>query len=454
MTDAIDALGELAKGMARGGKYYRRVPTGNPKRPWRYYYTKAEYERDHGDKAHRDGPSEKRSLSEFSSALEDAFKREAAPDDDTVEVVSPHDWKLNGVRVTVSESKKNGYFDVKVGSTKLQYGGPEYGTNWKAWATMASQSVWDIVGEIRGGEIEERWADKMGPPRSKKPSRAAQERRAKKEGNPLLSPSSWDHAIDLARDQAYSFYQKLDAKLPSKKATEKSMDIPRSAQMSKGLYSFVFDERDKPQGEIKDAWLPDYVDAFIEEAYEHERSERAHQDPSLLPAGEEPGMQMVNAIYNEFIAYCAKNKVLARAKDKLPVTKEYIGMRLRERGIMHVNSENATADAEAQVAGYHPQPLQLSMDAFSQAEQERNEAVARMGLLAKGDVLFTLVDDENPMHAFAKSHEANAARFGRAYGHSGEVGTHDGDCLFHGRDLLKSGLDQAVVHGAVCTCGR
>lgn len=37
---------------ARGGSYYRRVPTGNPECPYRYYYTREEYERAHGDAAH------------------------------------------------------------------------------------------------------------------------------------------------------------------------------------------------------------------------------------------------------------------------------------------------------------------------------------------------------------------------------------------------------------------
>jgi hypothetical protein len=42
---------------ARGGKYYRRVPTGDPKRPWKYYYTKEDYEAEHGDNAHLEGAS-------------------------------------------------------------------------------------------------------------------------------------------------------------------------------------------------------------------------------------------------------------------------------------------------------------------------------------------------------------------------------------------------------------
>lgn len=38
--------GNLLK--ARSTKYYKRVPTGNPKRPWKYYYSKESYEKEHG----------------------------------------------------------------------------------------------------------------------------------------------------------------------------------------------------------------------------------------------------------------------------------------------------------------------------------------------------------------------------------------------------------------------
>jgi len=51
----------LEKGVARGGKYYRRTPTGNPKRPWRYYYTRADYEQAHGEQAHVSGSEVKQS---------------------------------------------------------------------------------------------------------------------------------------------------------------------------------------------------------------------------------------------------------------------------------------------------------------------------------------------------------------------------------------------------------
>lgn len=57
--DAIASLLTLSKGAARGGKYYKRVSTGNPKRPWRYFYSEAEYRQSMGDGAHLEGVATK-----------------------------------------------------------------------------------------------------------------------------------------------------------------------------------------------------------------------------------------------------------------------------------------------------------------------------------------------------------------------------------------------------------
>jgi hypothetical protein len=48
-------------GVPRGGKYYKRVATGKPGRPWQYFYTKGEYEKAHGsgkdrEHGHHEGP--------------------------------------------------------------------------------------------------------------------------------------------------------------------------------------------------------------------------------------------------------------------------------------------------------------------------------------------------------------------------------------------------------------
>ena len=61
----VHTMTDLAKGKARGGKYYRRTPTGIPERPWRYWYSKEEYEKEHGDKAHLHGPDVKQGSLNF-----------------------------------------------------------------------------------------------------------------------------------------------------------------------------------------------------------------------------------------------------------------------------------------------------------------------------------------------------------------------------------------------------
>lgn len=43
----------IAGSQRAGAKYYRRVPTGDPKRPYKYYYTKEQWERAHGREEER-----------------------------------------------------------------------------------------------------------------------------------------------------------------------------------------------------------------------------------------------------------------------------------------------------------------------------------------------------------------------------------------------------------------
>ena len=52
---ALDEIARdlLEKGVARGGKYYKRVATGKVDRPYRYFYTREAYEKEHGGTAHR-----------------------------------------------------------------------------------------------------------------------------------------------------------------------------------------------------------------------------------------------------------------------------------------------------------------------------------------------------------------------------------------------------------------
>jgi hypothetical protein len=61
-SDMFRSHGASAEDLNKaGGKYYRRVPTGDPKHPYRYYYTEASYKNAHGGSAHVHGPEESES---------------------------------------------------------------------------------------------------------------------------------------------------------------------------------------------------------------------------------------------------------------------------------------------------------------------------------------------------------------------------------------------------------
>ena len=220
--------------------------------------------------------------------------------------------------------------------------------------------------------------------------------------------------------------------------------------LRKGLYEFAQDG-----STVKADWLADYVDAFISEAYEHERQESAHRDPTLLVASEQsPESQIAQAVYGEFMAYTAKNKNLARAKTSLPITVEYIASRLRELGHVHANTSMDEAEAQAQVAGYFPTTLALSMDGFARAQAEVADATARMGELRKSDGHVTLADDTvNPMQALTHAQARYADERGAMYGGMEKsVGRHDSECLFHGRESVGKKSHATAIQGMTCTC--
>lgn len=383
--DAIDALSELSKGEARGGKYFRRVATGNAKRPWRYYYTKAAYEREHGDASHRKGDEERRHI-------DAGYERDMA-----------------AVRAK---------FPVGMG---VQLKNPDPGER----KFLHDDGSWKIKRILDTGDAHVQTSKGV---LTLHPDVLMQSGKTKKRGG-------------FPRGESDEVFTQGSAK--------KSMQ----PTMSKGLMSFQ-----EPYGEgkklskVKDDWLPDYVDAFLEEAYEHERQETAHRDPNLLDPGSDPGEALCNAIYNEFIAYCAQNQNLARAKEIIPVTKEYVTGRLADKGLIHVNTENHNAEQRAQVAGYFPTRMALSEDGHAAADTERNEMIRHMGTLEKSEDHVMLPDEinDNPMNALESVREQHSHSFHDAYGASSPLNQYDPDCLFHGREVKKS--EAASIHGLVCTC--
>lgn len=67
-----------AAGGARGGKYYKREATGNPKKPWRYYYSEAAYKQAEGKKEQKSSQMNKdiSDLKQLFIDKEDSAKKE------------------------------------------------------------------------------------------------------------------------------------------------------------------------------------------------------------------------------------------------------------------------------------------------------------------------------------------------------------------------------------------
>lgn len=393
--DAIEQLGEFAKGETRGGRYYRRVSTGNPKRPWRYFYTKQEYERAHGEGAHRNGEEELR-------------HRSIAGEDDPV----------------YQERKRKGQ---EVGEAV-------------AGAATKSEDAMDAIDAL--GELSK------AKPKAKK--------KGKKQEHPVSEAQRrWAFAAEsrgqLPKGKARQWSRRVEGENLLAEKSEDAMREINPAALSKGLYDF-YDSEHSPVKKIKDAYLADYVDAFVEEAYEHERRERLHSDPNLLPATGDPAGHIARAVYNELCAFTAKNSNLARAQERLKITPEYVQGRMRALNLLHVDSENHNASDASAVSGYHPTPLALSAD----AEIERNEMVRRLGELQKGEEYVRFDDDkQTPFQSLSKAHRNMTELFHEAYGQpkTQQIGLIDDECPFHGKDPMKAGLMKSAVHGAMCTCG-
>lgn len=89
--------------------------------------------------------------------------------------------------------------------------------------------------------------------------------------------------------------------------------------LRKGMYSFQVTERSTP---VPEDLLYDYLCAFVEEAYEHECREPAHEGHSLA-----------RPIFNELVTYIPRNPNLARAAKKYRITVAGIEEILKKQGL-------------------------------------------------------------------------------------------------------------------------
>lgn len=238
-------------------------------------------------------------------------------------------------------------------------------------------------------------------------------------------------------------------------------------KLSKGLSEFhIHPGQQAPR--LPDDYLQDYLDAFIEEAYEHEYGEARHRAPRLEHG--DPHMYLARCVYNELLVFAVHNRNLLRAIKKFSIKKPlYILERLNTLGLCRVNTANYAAEHSAQVGGYYEERVEplathspagattKSMDAAFAASQEDEFRFKAAGgkALASGPKMVTLHDDGiDPFAALKKSHDSKPDALGRRFVvDQGVVPTVDHSCPIHGQqDLTKSmNLNNLYV---TCTCNE
>ena len=239
-------------------------------------------------------------------------------------------------------------------------------------------------------------------------------------------------------------------------------------KLTKGLHEFHISPGQKG-AKLPDAYLQDYLDAFIEEAYEHEYKEERHRSPRL--EGGDPYMYLARCVYNELLIFAVHNENLLRAIKKFSISQpSYVLGRLTAMNLCRVNSENYEAEHQGQVGGYHPEKVEplsqqspegftRSMDTVAgavQREEQEHKIRGGSGVFSDGPVMVRLDDHDSidPFVALKKSIDSRPDALGRKFVlDQNEVcgPTIDAHCLIHGmKDLTKSmNLGNVFAH---CTC--
>jgi len=235
----------------------------------------------------------------------------------------------------------------------------------------------------------------------------------------------------------------------------------RDAALMKGLYQF----QGSGTGEVPDQYLYDYLCAFVEEAYEHERQEKVHQNALVPPSSTGASIEDVwaTAVFSELVSMMGSNANLKRAAVKYNVTKDVIAHILRSKGLVRPFSDAGTwttdYDSMRAMDGEGvTRPLVLSESARAQYRDivpdpfGHNVGVA----LAKAEPAPTaplFIDDSHDPHGnLAKAERARLALVD--YRQNAEWRPNvSPTCMIHGSADLTKSMNLSNPH-ARCTCPR
>jgi hypothetical protein len=223
-----------------------------------------------------------------------------------------------------------------------------------------------------------------------------------------------------------------------------------------GLYSFSDSSHETKQA-LPAKMLPEYLAAFVEEAYEHEKQECAHR--KITPKADQDLADFwAKRIMGELVQYMRKNKDLARAAKG----KDYksISDILRTRGLVQPESMTDTpTDRDSYYAMGAPlDGKSAEVMAFSQSRRGHfHEPLDKSTNLALADRPpehdFGIVDDKpDPFALGAEKERVRVASLTSPL-HKGDWrASVSHDCPVHGfRDLTKS--QNLSNPYAKCTCG-
>lgn len=170
------------------------------------------------------------------------------------------------------------------------------------------------------------------------------------------------------------------------------VDVAGRALKKGGLHTFRHVGRDATK--IPTKYLFDYLCAFIEEAYEHEKDEPMHRK---VEASDLPG-RMARAIMGELVQCMPTNANLTRACKKYNCTQDTIAQLLVAKGILKPKSDTMWTDSDGAKAMGAGLLSEGEVMAYSQPppwmQQEPAPRIGRDIMKAEvGDVSHLVIDD-------------------------------------------------------------
>lgn len=198
--------------------------------------------------------------------------------------------------------------------------------------------------------------------------------------------------------------------------------------LAKGLH--MFDHAFTSDSLIPSEYHAAYIDAFIEEAYEHEFEEKQHSKDRILVGISQPDANgsrtpdeadwWAQWVMNELVAYCGRNKSLTDACTSLNVTKDYVADRIRAMnlvkpsmgpGTYYGNFMEGYSYSEQQLAaGIGKSANFITEDAFKKSLAEGQARVVREKVVQlEGEVA-------DPFKQIADRERARFARIEALYG--------------------------------------